>query len=118
MKPEFITEDKIEELFQQSDRLSETEFDELYDLVTAYLVTQGTFSEDGLDYDFLGSRWIDPVSTLTLVSNVPITLSLAEGLRDELQKLHQHRAVLFDGIDGRSYISSEGRFIRTNDSPN
>jgi hypothetical protein len=112
MKPELMTDAEMERLFQQSSRISEAEFDELYDVVAAYLKTQGTFGESGLDDDFSGSRWIDPISTLTLVSNVPITLSLAEGLRDELQKLHQHCAVLFDGVDGRSYASSGGRFIR------
>lgn len=113
MEPEFMAEEEIQSLFLKSERIPEEEFDELYDIVIAYLKTKGSFSDSGLeDADFSGSRWIDPMSTLTLVSNVPITLPLAEGLRDELQKLPRPHAVVFDGIDGTSCVTSDGRFIR------
>ncbi len=113
MKPELMTDDEIWEFFEKSRRIPEDEFDELYDLVTNYLKTQGSFSEGGSDDDFLSSRWVDPVSTLTVVSNVPITSTIAEGLLRELKKFDEPHAVVFDGIDGASCVTSDGRFLKS-----
>ncbi len=112
MKPELMSDDEIWKLFQKSERIPEEEFDALYNLVAAYLNSKGGFSGDGLKEGFSGSRWVDPVATLTIVSSVPITQSLAEGLVVELRKLEGLHAVIFDGIDGASCVTSDGRFLR------
>lgn len=114
MKLEIKTDDEIWNVFEKSERIPEEEFDALYDVVASFLRTQGSFSESGLEEaDFSGNRWIDPKATLSLVSNIPISQSLAEGLRDVLQKLPRPHAVAFDGIDGTSCVTSDGRFWRS-----
>ncbi|MFO1483180.1 MAG: hypothetical protein U1F71_07405 [Verrucomicrobiaceae bacterium] len=113
MEPKLMSNDEIWSMVEKAERIPEDEFDAFYDLVVAYLKTKGSFSEGGLDDNsFSSSRWVDPLPTLTVVSNVPITLSLAEGLHDEMQKLKRPHAVIFDGIDGTSCVTSDGRFLR------
>lgn len=114
MKPELRTDDEIREFSEKSRTISEAEFDALYDLVIAYLKTQGSFSGGGLEEaDFSSSRWVDPRSTLIVVANVAVTPTLAEGLWRELSALNQSYAVVFDGIDGVSCVTSDGRFLKS-----
>ncbi len=114
MKPELMPNDEIWEFSEKSRTISEDEFDAFYDLVVAYLKTQGSFSDGGLEEaDFSSSRWVDPRSILTVVADVPVTLVLAEGLVGELKKLHESHAVVFDGGLSVSCVTSDGRFLKS-----
>ncbi|WP_395741468.1 hypothetical protein [Prosthecobacter sp.] len=113
MQPELLTEDEIEALSGKPRMISEAEFDALYDVVVAYLKTQGSFSDGGLEEaDFSSSRWGEPGSTMTVVANVPVTQTLAEGLWRELSKLTHPYVVVFDGGVETCCVTSDGRFLR------
>lgn len=114
MKTELVTDDEIRELSEKSRKIPEAEFDALYDVVVAYLKTQGSFSDGGLEEaDFSSSRWVDPSSTLTVVANVGVTPQLAEGLVQAMAGLKGHHAVVFDGGVENCCVTSEGRFLRS-----
>lgn len=113
MKTELVPDDEIWAFTETSHAISEDEFDVFYNAVRSYLKTQGSFSEGVLDEaDFSSSRWVDPASTLTVVSNVAVTQSMAEGLLQELKKLGKIHAVVFDGGIETSCVTSDGRFLK------
>lgn len=113
MKPEQVSDEEIFAFTETSHAISEDEFDAFYDVVMAYLKTQGSCSEGGVDADFLSSRWVDPISSLCVVSNVPVTQVIAEGLVEALAKLKKPHVVVFDGGFENSCVTSDGRFLKS-----
>lgn len=114
MKTELVSDEEIHAFTETSHTISEDEFDVFYNAVRDYLETQGSFCEGGLEEaDFSSSRWVDPVSTLTVVSSVTVTQSMAEGLLRELMKLKKPHVVVFDGGIETSCVTSDGRFLKS-----
>ena len=114
MKPELVSDEEILAFIETSHAISEDEFDAFYDVVRAYLKKQGSFSDGGLEEaDFSSSRWVDPMSTLTVVSNVPVTQVMAESLILELEKLKKPQVVVFDGGIETCCVTSDGRFLKS-----
>jgi|GEM_PF-4280337 len=113
MKLELVSDEVISAFSEKSRAISEDEFDAFYNVVRAYLKTHGSFSDGGLEEaDFSSSRWVSPMSTLTVVSNVPVTQMMAEGLIFELEKLKQPHVVVFHGGIESCCVTSEGRFLK------
>ena len=113
MKTELVSDEEISAFTETSHTISDDEFDVFYNVVRDYLKTQGSFSEGGLEEaNFSSSRWVDPISTLTVVSNVTVTQSMAEGLLRELMQLKKPYVVVFDGGIETSCVTSDGRFLK------
>lgn len=116
MKTDLVSGEEISAFTETFHPISEDEFDVFYNEVRDYLKTQGRFSEGGIEEaDFSSSRWVDPISRLTVVSNVSVTQSMAEGLLRVLMQLKEPRIVVFDGGIEKSCVTSDGRFLKVND---
>ncbi|MES2475170.1 MAG: hypothetical protein V4640_05275 [Verrucomicrobiota bacterium] len=77
--------------------ISDEEYDRLYDLLGAVISKYASYSDDGEDADFMGSRYVDQIPWITLVADDEADPAVAtKAALETINSAHRPLAISFD----------------------
>lgn len=122
----FLPEDELEGLLREFEKHCEkldrllTEADEIRNfghffwMMKQALMSVGSFSEGGADDEADFTSWprMDPSRIMRVAARVPITLEMVRVVLAACVALGSEHAVVFDGVEGRCVVFSNGDLCR------